>query len=199
MHVLPRLRREYPGQRLPELRRWFLLAAHSTKARLEKRRLSRHVSGQHRGPASPGASSAAQEIRPIDPNNSPGDAMTAIQPENRSWEACPPRAWLDAPRVQLLWPARGLEPIARFGALKVFREGVKTASEAGALPFSTSVFGFTTQCPYCIELHSDNACNAGATDASWSRPRWSPPPCGQERPSPTRRTRCQIERSRLID
>jgi AhpD family alkylhydroperoxidase len=46
----------------------------------------------------------------------------------------------------------------------------KAAMAAGAIPVKYKelialAVGFTTQCPYCIEIHSNRAREAGATDA----------------------------------
>lgn len=54
-------------------------------------------------------------------------------------------------------------------AMKAFWAFDKVALAAGAIPVKTKeliaiAVAFTTQCPYCIELHSKRAREAGATD-----------------------------------
>lgn len=54
-------------------------------------------------------------------------------------------------------------------AMKAFWAFDKAALAAGAIPVKYKelmaiAIGFTTQCPYCIELHSNRAREAGATD-----------------------------------
>ena len=56
-------------------------------------------------------------------------------PELRSWGARPPRALPDAPSRPAVARDAGTAAWNCFGALDVFREGAKTAPEAGALPF----------------------------------------------------------------
>lgn len=52
----------------------------------------------------------------------------------------------------------------------------------------------STQCPYCIDIHTGNARKAGASDAELTeRPQWSQPPFGPERLLRTRRTLCRVE------
>src|SRR5437899_9330524 len=53
---------------------------------------------------------------------------------------------------------------------KAFWAFDKAAVAAGAIPVKYKeliavAVALTTQCPYCIEIHSDNARKAGATDA----------------------------------
>jgi AhpD family alkylhydroperoxidase len=54
-------------------------------------------------------------------------------------------------------------------AMKAFWAFDKAAMAAGAIPVKYKELmaigvAFTTQCPYCIELHSNRAREAGATD-----------------------------------
>jgi AhpD family alkylhydroperoxidase len=54
-------------------------------------------------------------------------------------------------------------------AMKAFWAFDKAALAAGAIPVKYKelmalAVGFTTQCPYCIELHANRAREAGATD-----------------------------------
>lgn len=54
-------------------------------------------------------------------------------------------------------------------AMKAFWAFDKAALAAGAIPVKYKelmalAVGFTTQCPYCIELHANKAREAGATD-----------------------------------
>ncbi len=68
-------------------------------------------------------------------------------------------------------------------AMKAFWAFDKAAVSEGAIPVKYKeliavAVALTTQCPYCIEVHSGNARKAGATDAeSWSssHPRGSCP------------------------
>src|ERR1043166_2949892 len=71
--------------------------------------------------------------------------------------------------------------MARLAKMKAMKEYVPEASDAvvafdkaaftaGALPVKVKelmavAVAVTTQCPYCIEIHSKNARKAGATDA----------------------------------
>lgn len=55
-------------------------------------------------------------------------------------------------------------------AMKAFRAFDKAAMAEGAIPVKYKelmalAVAFTTQCPYCIEIHSGKAREAGATDA----------------------------------
>jgi AhpD family alkylhydroperoxidase len=54
--------------------------------------------------------------------------------------------------------------------MKAFWAFDKAAMAAGAVPVKYKelialAVGFTTQCPYCIEIHSNRAREAGASDA----------------------------------
>jgi AhpD family alkylhydroperoxidase len=54
-------------------------------------------------------------------------------------------------------------------AMKAFWAFDKAAMSAGAIPVKYKelmalAVAFTTQCPYCIEIHSNRAREAGATD-----------------------------------
>src|SRR5579864_8880768 len=54
-------------------------------------------------------------------------------------------------------------------AMKAFWAFDKAALAAGAIPVKYKelmalAVGFTTQCPYCIEIHAGRAREAGATD-----------------------------------
>ena len=54
-------------------------------------------------------------------------------------------------------------------AMKAFWAFDKAALAAGAIPVKYKelmalAVGFTTQCPYCIEIHANRAREAGATD-----------------------------------
>ncbi len=54
-------------------------------------------------------------------------------------------------------------------AMKAFVAFDKVALAAGAIPakykeLMALAVGFTTQCPYCIEIHANKARDAGATD-----------------------------------
>ena len=58
-------------------------------------------------------------------------------------------------------------------AMKAFWEFDKAAMADGAIPVKYKelmalAVAFTTQCPYCIEIHSGKARQAGATDAEIS-------------------------------
>jgi AhpD family alkylhydroperoxidase len=58
-------------------------------------------------------------------------------------------------------------------AMKAFVAFDKAAMAAGAIPakykeLMAIAVAFTTQCPYCIEIHSKKAREAGATDAEIS-------------------------------
>ena len=58
-------------------------------------------------------------------------------------------------------------------AMKAFWAFDKAAMAAGAIPskykeLMAIAVAFTTQCPYCIEIHSNKAREAGATDAEIS-------------------------------
>jgi len=58
-------------------------------------------------------------------------------------------------------------------AMKAFWAFDKAAMAAGAIPskykeLMAIAVAFTTQCPYCIEIHSNRAREAGATDAEIS-------------------------------
>ncbi len=79
--------------------------------------------------------------------------------------------------------------------MKAFWAFDKAAVADGAIPVKYKeliavAVALTTQCPYCIAIHSDNARKVPPM-RSWSRPRWSPLPCEPERPSRTRPTLCQ--------
>ena len=55
-------------------------------------------------------------------------------------------------------------------AMKAFRAFDKAAVADGSIPekfkeLIAVAVAFTTQCPYCIDIHSGNARKAGATDA----------------------------------
>ncbi len=55
-------------------------------------------------------------------------------------------------------------------AMKAFRPFDKAAVAEGSIPVKFKeliavAVAFTTQCPYCIDVHSGNARKAGATDA----------------------------------
>ncbi len=54
-------------------------------------------------------------------------------------------------------------------AIKAYREFDKAAMAAGAIPVKYKelialAVGLTTQCPYCLEIHSNKAREAGATE-----------------------------------
>jgi len=58
-------------------------------------------------------------------------------------------------------------------AMQAFWAFDKAAMADGAIPVKFKelmalAVAFTTQCPYCIQIHSDNARKAGATDAEIS-------------------------------
>src|ERR1700683_3100614 len=58
-------------------------------------------------------------------------------------------------------------------AMKAFWAFDKAAMAAGAIPLKYKelmalAVAFTTQCPYCIEIHAGNARQAGVTDAEIS-------------------------------
>src|SRR5207344_1359918 len=79
--------------------------------------------------------------------------------------------------------------------MKAFWAFDKAAVADGAIPVKYKeliavAVALTTQCPYCIDIHSGNARKAGATDAEIAEAPWSPPRCEPEVPSLTRRMRC---------
>jgi len=76
MHLLPSVRRKHPRQCLPELRRSFLFPAYSAEPQLERRRLSRRVSGKHNRQASSRGFARSQAIRRSNQINPTGTAMT---------------------------------------------------------------------------------------------------------------------------
>ena len=56
--------------------------------------------------------------------------------------------------------------------MKAFWAFDKAAVAAGAIPAKYKeliavAVALTTQCPYCIDIHSGNAREAGATEADW--------------------------------
>ncbi len=56
------------------------------------------------------------------------------------------------------------------GIMEAFRAFDKAALAEGAIPakykeLMALAVAFTTQCPYCIQIHTGNARQAGATDA----------------------------------
>src|SRR6266567_2845895 len=59
---------------------------------------------------------------------------TCIKPENRSWGARPPRALLDAPRIQP-FGVRNLPACSQLSsASEVFREGAENCARGGRAP-----------------------------------------------------------------
>ena len=74
----------------------------------------------------------------------------------------------------------------------------KAAVADGAIPVKYKeliavAVALTTQCPYCIDIHSGNARKAGTTDAEMVEAAMIAAPCEPERQSHTRRTLCQIK------
>ena len=82
------------------------------------------------------------------------------------------------PRSRTLGPVRGRKKPSRktvgrivtTGAMKAFWAFDKVSVAAGAIPVKYKeliavAVALTTQCPYCIDIHSANARKAGATDA----------------------------------
>ena len=73
-----------------------------------------------------------------------------------------------------MYSVDNLKKIARFGellpeSLAAFREFDKTALADGAIPkkykeLMAVAVALTTQCPYCIEVHRQEALKAGATE-----------------------------------
>src|SRR2546425_10678765 len=74
-----------------------------------------------------------------------------------------------------MYDMKNLGKFQRYGELapEAFRAFVafdEAAYKAGAIPVKYKeliavAVALTTQCPYCIDIHSGNARNAGATDA----------------------------------
>jgi AhpD family alkylhydroperoxidase len=61
--------------------------------------------------------------------------------------------------------------------MKAFWAFDKAAVADGAIPVKDKeliavAVAVTTQCPYCIDIHSTNARKAGATEPSWSKRGW---------------------------
>src|SRR5438876_9870232 len=82
--------------------------------------------------------------------------------------------------------------------MKAFWAFDKAAVAEGAIPVKYKeliavAVALTTQCPYCIDIHSGSARKAGATEERSPRPPWSPAPCEPERQSHTQRTPCRIK------
>jgi len=62
----------------------------------------------------------------------------------RSWGARPPRASLDAPRVQPFWSTGWPSPAGLFRAFSVFREGAENCARGGRAPHFNFGFRFKT-------------------------------------------------------
>ena len=81
--------------------------------------------------------------------------------------------------------------------MKAFWAFDKAAIANGAIPVKDKeltpvAVALTTQCPYCIDIHSGNARKAGATDAEMVEAAMIAAALELERQSHTRRTLCQI-------
>ena len=82
--------------------------------------------------------------------------------------------------------------------MKAFWAFDKAAIANGAIPVKDKeltpvAVALTTQCPYCIDIHSGNARKAGATDAEMVEAAMIAAALELERQSHTRRTLCQIK------
>ncbi len=66
------------------------------------------------------------------------------EPENKRWGARPPRASLDAPRVQSPWRLAEGTIAERVHRVRVFPEGAENSARGGCAPVSTRVFGMKT-------------------------------------------------------
>jgi AhpD family alkylhydroperoxidase len=72
-------------------------------------------------------------------------------------------------------------------AFKAFVAFDAAAVRDGAIPskykeLMAIAVALTTQCPYCIELHTRKARTVGPRTRSWRRPRWSQPPSARAAP-----------------
>ncbi len=82
--------------------------------------------------------------------------------------------------------------------MKAFWAFDKAAVAEGAIPVKYKeliavAVALTTQCPYCIDIHSGNARKAGATDAELTEAAMVAAALRAARRSLTRRTPCQVE------
>ena len=75
-------------------------------------------------------------------------------------------------------------------AIKAFMAFDKAALADGAIPkkykeLMAIAVAYTTQCPYCIEIHARSARGAGARNKRLPKPFWSLRRCARAERSPT--------------
>ncbi len=87
--------------------------------------------------------------------------------------------------------------------MKAFVEFDRASAAPGALSgkhkeLLALAVTFTTQCPYCIELHAARARKLGATNQELPKWCWSPRPCAPAEPSPTELMPCRKSKARPV-
>jgi AhpD family alkylhydroperoxidase len=146
-----------------------LFAADSAKAQLEGGQLPGGVSGQHRRQAFSRERNPSQAFCRANKNRSSRVALTELKPQGL----------LDKPSTKAenerMYSKENLAKLKKMESLapelmKTFWAFDKAAVAEGAIPAKYKelialAVALTTQCPYCIEIHCNNARKAGAGEA----------------------------------